>query len=91
MDSSTFLIANSTRGDGKEHELVLGNLHPQVSQKAAVDGNKISLTPSMIAIYFSEFLIFRLLYIGPSASPISESPTRHYLFESKKVDSSNNI
>jgi hypothetical protein len=36
-------------------------------QKAGVDGNKTSLTPSMIAIYFTESLIFRLLYIGPSA------------------------
>jgi hypothetical protein len=37
------------------------------------------LTPSMIAIYFTESLIFRVLYIGPSARQISESEFRNTL------------
>jgi hypothetical protein len=62
----------------------LGTCSRRCPQKAAVDGNKTSLTPSMIAIYFTESLIFRLLYVGPSARHVSESPTKQKTYLSQK-------
>jgi hypothetical protein len=92
LDSSTFLIADSTFQrvgfslvPAMNINWFLVNLLVWRGRESFLKlaGNKHSLTPSMIAVYFPESLIFGVLYIGPGPparqiqSLNSETPSRY--------------